>query len=126
MIMTGRIVQQVLEQQDELAKRSRNSIPHMVLSVRLRSISRSVDGNPGSRIDREVLDRQDPVVWHATEQMADSYVCRAGDAGWIEPDEPGPISWVRLLQHRWGAGRQERWCAEAFHLDRNRERSSAT
>lgn len=36
-----------------------------------------------------------PLVWHETEWMADSYVCRACDAGWIEPDEPEPISWVR-------------------------------
>ena len=36
-----------------------------------------------------------PIVWHASEQMADSYVCRACDAGWIEPDDPTPISWVR-------------------------------
>ena len=36
-----------------------------------------------------------PLVWHETEWMADSFVCRACHAGWIEPDDPGPITWVR-------------------------------
>ena len=48
--------------------------------------------------DDEVHDSQreiHPLVWHETAWMADSYVCRACDAGWIEPDEPEPISWVR-------------------------------
>jgi hypothetical protein len=36
-----------------------------------------------------------PLVWHETERMADSFLCRACDAGWIEPDEPEPITWVR-------------------------------
>jgi hypothetical protein len=36
-----------------------------------------------------------PLVWHETQWMADSFVCRACDAGWIEPDEPQPITWVR-------------------------------
>ena len=40
-------------------------------------------------------ERIHPVVWHPTEWMADSYLCKACDAGWIEPDEPEPISWVR-------------------------------
>lgn len=36
-----------------------------------------------------------PLVWHATEWMADSFVCGSCWAGWIEPDEPEPITWVR-------------------------------
>lgn len=36
-----------------------------------------------------------PLVWDETEWMADSYVCGACDAGWIEPDEPEVINWVR-------------------------------
>jgi hypothetical protein len=36
-----------------------------------------------------------PLVWHPTEWMADSFVCGACDAGWIEPDDPAPIVWVR-------------------------------
>lgn len=36
-----------------------------------------------------------PLVWHETEWMADSFVCRDCNAGWIEPDEPEPITWVR-------------------------------
>jgi hypothetical protein len=36
-----------------------------------------------------------PLVWHETQWMADSFVCRACDAGWIEPDDPRPITWVR-------------------------------
>jgi hypothetical protein len=27
--------------------------------------------------------------------MADSYICRACDAGWVEPDDPKPITWAR-------------------------------
>jgi hypothetical protein len=27
--------------------------------------------------------------------MADSFICRSCDAGWIEPDEAKPITWVR-------------------------------
>lgn len=36
-----------------------------------------------------------PLVWHPDAWMADSYICRACDAGWIEPDDPEPITWVR-------------------------------
>ena len=36
-----------------------------------------------------------PLVWHDEEWMADTYICRACDAGWIEPDDPAPITWVR-------------------------------
>lgn len=36
-----------------------------------------------------------PLVWHETEWMADTFICRACDAGWIEPDEPQAITWVR-------------------------------
>lgn len=36
-----------------------------------------------------------PLVWHETEWMADSFICRECWAGWIEPDEPEPITWVR-------------------------------
>jgi hypothetical protein len=36
-----------------------------------------------------------PLVWHETEWMADSFICRACWAGWIEPDDPAVITWVR-------------------------------
>jgi hypothetical protein len=36
-----------------------------------------------------------PLVWHETAGMADSFVCRSCWAGWIETDEPGPVTWVR-------------------------------
>lgn len=37
-------------------------------------------------------DRVHPVVWHETEQLADSFVCTSCDAGWYEPE---PFRWVR-------------------------------
>lgn len=37
-----------------------------------------------------------PLVWHETEWMADTFICRDCNAGWIEPDDPEPITWVRL------------------------------
>jgi hypothetical protein len=36
-----------------------------------------------------------PLVWHETQWMADSFICRACWAGWIEPDDPGTVTWVR-------------------------------
>ena len=36
-----------------------------------------------------------PLVWHETQWMADSFICRDCHAGWIEPDEPEVITWVR-------------------------------
>ena len=36
-----------------------------------------------------------PLVWHDSEWMADSFICRDCQAGWIEPDEPDVITWVR-------------------------------
>jgi len=36
-----------------------------------------------------------PLVWHETEWMADTFICRDCNAGWIEPDDPEPITWVR-------------------------------
>jgi hypothetical protein len=36
-----------------------------------------------------------PLVWHETQWMADSFICRDCDAGWIERDEPEVITWVR-------------------------------
>lgn len=35
------------------------------------------------------------LVWHETAWMADTFICRACHAGWIEPDDPEPITWVR-------------------------------
>lgn len=40
-------------------------------------------------------DRLHPLVWHETEWMADTFLCRDCHAGWIEPDDPEPITWVR-------------------------------
>ncbi len=36
-----------------------------------------------------------PVAFDEHALMADSFLCRACDAGWIQPDEPAPITWVR-------------------------------
>jgi hypothetical protein len=36
-----------------------------------------------------------PVVWHDTEWLADSFICMECNAGWVEPDDPEPITWVR-------------------------------
>jgi hypothetical protein len=36
-----------------------------------------------------------PLVWDPAKWMADSFVCLDCDAGWIEPDDPLPITWVR-------------------------------
>lgn len=36
-----------------------------------------------------------PLVWHETEWMADSYICKECWAGWIEPDPGQEITWVR-------------------------------
>jgi hypothetical protein len=36
-----------------------------------------------------------PLVWHETAWMADTFICRDCHAGWIEPDDPEPITWVR-------------------------------
>lgn len=36
-----------------------------------------------------------PLVWHETEWMADTFICRTCHAGWIESDDAGPITWVR-------------------------------
>jgi hypothetical protein len=44
------------------------------------------------RKDREEIH---PLVWDEEAWMADSFVCRDCDAGWIEPDEASAITWVR-------------------------------
>lgn len=35
-----------------------------------------------------------PLVWDADDWMAESFICEACDAGWIERED-APISWVR-------------------------------
>lgn len=69
--------------------------------------SRSVRRQPVLRVDRPRViwgcddnviqdrDRIHPLVWHPTEWMADSFVCGSCDAGWIEPDDAEPITWIR-------------------------------
>ena len=42
--------------------------------------------------EREQIHR---LVWHETQWMADTFICRDCHAGWIEPDDPEPITWVR-------------------------------
>jgi hypothetical protein len=49
-------------------------------------------GGPTDNVPRE---RIHPVVWHDTENLANSYICESCSAGWIEPDDPEPITWVR-------------------------------
>ncbi len=44
--------------------------------------------------DRD-LEEIHPLARHETELLADSYFCRDCDAGWVEPDDPEPITWVR-------------------------------
>jgi hypothetical protein len=43
------------------------------------------------------LEREDvhPIVWGEGCALADTYVCRDCDAGWIEGFKPHPITWVR-------------------------------
>lgn len=48
-----------------------------------------------SDYQRRSKDEIHPLVWHETELMADSFLCRTCDAGWIEPNDPEPITWVR-------------------------------
>jgi hypothetical protein len=36
-----------------------------------------------------------PVVWDETEWLADTFLCEECSAGWIEPDDAAPITWVR-------------------------------
>lgn len=48
-----------------------------------------------SEYQQREKDEIHPLVWHETESMADSFLCRACHAGWIEPDDPEPITWVR-------------------------------
>lgn len=36
-----------------------------------------------------------PLLWDDEAWMADSFVRRACDAGWIEPDDPEPTTWAR-------------------------------
>jgi hypothetical protein len=36
-----------------------------------------------------------PAVWSEDAWMADSFLCRTCHGGWIEPDDPSPITWVR-------------------------------
>ena len=37
-----------------------------------------------------------PLVWHETQWMAESWLCRTCEAGWIEDDSsPEPLTWVR-------------------------------
>jgi hypothetical protein len=36
-----------------------------------------------------------PLVWDEVAWMADTFVCRECHAGWIEPDAPAAITWVR-------------------------------
>ena len=33
-----------------------------------------------------------PLVWHETQWLADSFICRDCWAGWIEPDDAEPIT----------------------------------
>jgi hypothetical protein len=35
------------------------------------------------------------LVWDRIGWMADSFICRDCNAGWIEPDDPETITWVR-------------------------------
>ena len=35
------------------------------------------------------------LVWHDTEWMADTFICRDCHAGWLEPDGAEPTTWVR-------------------------------
>jgi hypothetical protein len=36
-----------------------------------------------------------PLVWDDEQWMADSFMCQECHAGWIEPDGPEEITWVR-------------------------------
>lgn len=57
--------------------------------------------DPEQTRDRDVIH---PLVWHETERMADSFICRDCEAGWIEPDNPVEITWVRPYWRMTGGG----------------------
>lgn len=47
--------------------------------------------------DRQLLEvaQLHPLAANETDGAADSFFCQTCFAGWIEPDEPEPIAWVR-------------------------------
>lgn len=47
--------------------------------------------------ERQTREREEihPLVWHETAWMADSFICEVCWAGWVEPDDPTVITWVR-------------------------------
>jgi len=57
--------------------------------------------DPEQKLDREEIH---PLVWHDTQWMADTFICRTCDAGWIESDDPETISWVRPYWRVSGSG----------------------
>jgi hypothetical protein len=36
-----------------------------------------------------------PMLVDESDDLADTFICRACSAGWIEPNDPSPITWVR-------------------------------
>jgi hypothetical protein len=48
--------------------------------------------DPDQSRDREEIH---PLVWDDVAWMADTFLCRDCHSGWIEPDAPAPITWVR-------------------------------
>jgi hypothetical protein len=48
--------------------------------------------DPAQQRDRDEIHA---LVWDEAEGMADSFICKTCWAGWIEPDDPEPITWVR-------------------------------
>jgi hypothetical protein len=36
-----------------------------------------------------------PLIWNDEQWLADTFMCLECSAGWIEPDEPAVVQWVR-------------------------------
>lgn len=47
--------------------------------------------------ERQTREREEihPLVWHERAWMAGSFICENCWAGWVEPDDPALITWVR-------------------------------
>jgi hypothetical protein len=57
--------------------------------------SSSVEDALRYQVDGLGLEEVHPVVWGEGYALADTYVCKDCDAGWIEGSKPHPITWVR-------------------------------
>jgi hypothetical protein len=86
------------EQLSAIAGESVQLPPNAIMSRGPSTCPACGSGNVMWGCDQGQLRQRDqihPLVWHETQWMADSFICRECWAGWIEPDDPAPITWVR-------------------------------